>query len=131
MNGFSFAIILCCFGFAFWISILLFAFADSISERFFVTKPDNTTIRISTEVYEKLRALKLGRKKITFNRALEELLAASQRIESGEVRYVVGDQLFRDVAEARGQAIVDSVTAQKPAVWPDVYVSIGKADPSE
>ena len=83
-------------------------------------------VRISAKNYGRIKELiEHSEEKLTLNQITEKMLDAMDVITGGQIVYVVGHRLFDDLAEARGEAIVQAVKDKVPPVWPRLFVSIG------
>jgi hypothetical protein len=61
----------------------------------------------------------------TLNQIASKMIEALDRVSSGNMLYLVGGKVFEDLAEARGEAIMQAVKNKTPPAWPEVLVRIG------
>jgi hypothetical protein len=87
-----------------------------------VNEKKDVVIRISRDNHKRLKALLGGG---TINELMEKLLDSMESVSDGELIYVVGNQTFKDIAEARGEAIVRAVKDKSIPMWPKVAVVVG------
>lgn len=92
---------------------------------------DDAVLRVSRSNFNRLKdlmtvmALDRG-EKVTLNILMEELLDSMESISGSEPRYLVGGQVFTDVAEARGEAILTAVREKAIPQWPKIAVIVGE-----
>ncbi len=102
-----------------------------------VTKADSKAetsrvMRVSGENFERFTALKEAYakknrlKRVTYDSFMHEFLLAAQALLAGSECYLVGNKVYDDLAEARGQAIMSAVEAKQPPVPPVVCVKLGE-----
>lgn len=75
-------------------------------------------IRISTEMYDLLN-------KLRGKRSFSDYLGQTAAMLKQKPVYVLPEHVILDISEARGQAVIISVTQQKPIEMPMIVVPIG------
>lgn len=94
-------------------------------------------VRISLENYQNLNkirkqmALKLGKKKVTYDELLKQALDVAEILVAGREIYEWQGELFEDVSEAWSYAVEQSLTLKKPITEPRVLLDLGKDDTFE
>ena len=95
-----------------------------------MSKKRDFVVRISEKNYTKIKDMmsaveKDSGKKPTLNEITEKMLGAMDALVNGEVFYLVGADVFEDLADARGEAIMQAVKDKRPPVWPKILVGVG------
>lgn len=93
-----------------------------------MSKAKDAVIRISAENHKRLKELMAAGdgKKSTLNELMEKLLDSMDTVQSGEMVYIVGASAFDDLAEARGEAIVQAVKMKDIPLFPKIAVILGE-----
>jgi hypothetical protein len=97
------------------------------------SKKANTSrvVRISAENYVAFTKLKTyyamanKRAKVTYDEFLAELIKIAVALSEGDELYRVGERVFTDIADARGEAIMYALRLGKPPTMPEVLISLG------
>lgn len=82
-------------------------------------------MKLSNPVHSRLNKVRKLRK-TTYNDLITSLLNLLEEMEEQEPLYAVGDKLYNNLAEARGEAILVSVKKKKSPEFPIVLYAIGK-----
>ena len=91
-------------------------------------------MRVSGVNYENLKllkeefAIKHNKSKVTFDAFIAELIEIARMLLDGQEVYATKDRLFTDLAEARGQAIMDAVKLSQIPIMPRVLLLLGEDD---
>lgn len=93
----------------------------------------DAVIRISAENHDRLREIMVNLratqgKKLTKNQLVEMMLDSLHQIQNSEMIYIVGDKVYREISDARGQAIMDAVKSKEVPSWPEIAIIIGSDD---
>lgn len=93
-------------------------------------KSKGVVIRISRANHNRIKNLlefdSEKNRRLTINEMLEKLLDITERVGEGHMLYVVGTKAYMDLAEARGEAIMDAVKEKQIPTFPKVAVIIGE-----
>ncbi len=88
-------------------------------------KSSDRVVRINVDLHARLKALTAGmEKKHTLNDTLELLLTTAEPVIFGEMKYAV--RLFDDVADARGEAIVQAIKRKEIPEPPFTVIVLGR-----
>jgi predicted DNA-binding protein len=97
---------------------------------------EDVVIRISKENYERLNSFKEpvegsnGKKRTeSLNECLERVLEGLEALKSGQTLYLYGGVVYGDLAEARGEAVMDAARYKQPVEWPSIAVVVGEDQP--
>lgn len=88
-------------------------------------------MRISGENYTQFIRLKSNfaqkqkTKQVTFDQFFTQLMQVAEALLTGTEIYLVSGKAYSDLAEARGQAIIEAVRLQVPPVMPTVCIALG------
>lgn len=94
-------------------------------------RTERRTMRVREETFTKLAALKKAfiahhGRKVTFTDMLEECCRVGLLLLSGHEVYFAAGQLFKEIAEARGAAVLHSVRNRTVAEPPLVLIELGE-----
>ncbi len=95
---------------------------------------ETRVIRIGLENYlsfmelKDVYAIRHNMQHATYDQFLSELLQIARALQAGHELYAVDTQLYADIADARGAAILNAVAAKHAPVMPDILVKLGKDD---
>lgn len=89
----------------------------------------DSVIRISEKNYLRVKELMdavfhAEGKKPTLNEITEKMLDALDQVSNGEVVYLAGDKFFDDLADARGEAIMEAVKNGEVPSWPKIAIVV-------
>lgn len=91
---------------------------------------EDVVVRFSRENHKRMKELKKNvlnekGKELSVNDLVGEMLSALETIKNGRMVYLVGKEVFDDVAEARGKAIMLATKNKEFVQMPDVAVIVG------
>lgn len=91
----------------------------------------DVVVRFSRDNHKRLKALishfsKDQDRPATMNDVMNRVLDTVYQVIEGEMKYVVGQTVYDDVAEARGEAIMQAVKDKEMPQWPKVIVVLGE-----
>ena len=83
----------------------------------------DVVVRVSDTNYKRIKELMdavegAEQKRPTLNETMNKLLDTMDKIAGAETVYVVGGKAFFDLADARGEAIIQAVKDGRPPEWP-------------
>jgi len=97
-------------------------------------KKETRVMRISADNYDEFGrlkdqyALKNNLKACTYDLFLEQLLSIASLIMQGQEVYRVSNKAFDDIADARGEAILQGIRDKTPPSMPEVLIRVGTDD---
>lgn len=86
-------------------------------------KSDDKVIRVHKTTYAMIRELKGS---LTYDEFINSAVAFSDAAATSEQFYVVGDKAFRDLLDARGEALLQAVQQKRQPIMPTICVAVGR-----
>ncbi len=93
----------------------------------------DAVIRISAENHDRLREIMVNLrstmgKTLTKNQMMEMMLDSMEKIQHSEMVYIVRNVAYREISDARGQAILEAVKKKEIPEWPEIAIIVGYDD---
>lgn len=80
-------------------------------------------MRVNAKTYDLVKELKGER---TYSDFITQTVAAFQQLGEAEEFYRVGDRVYTDLAEARGEALMEAVKAGQAPELPEILIAVGQ-----
>lgn len=85
--------------------------------------PGDHVIRVKSDTYVLINKL---RGNMTFDAFILNAVTCTEAMATKEQIYIVGERAFKDLLDARGQAIVNAVRTNSTPVFPTICIPMGQ-----
>lgn len=89
----------------------------------------DSVIRVNAEIRKRIEKLRedFNGKKLTMNEMMEKVLDVAEQFQGAKLHYT--NELFSDVTEARGDAVIKAVRSKSVLKLPRIVVVVGEDAP--
>ena len=87
-------------------------------------KPSWNVIRINNETYQRLKSIK--KEHMSFNDIINASLDVSMNALDSKPLFLVGEKLYNDILDARGEAISIAAQTKSKMIKPKILIEIGE-----